>query len=39
MIIEKLNKMVNPPPKKNIHLSFWILEVDKIAGQTWEHGG
>ena len=31
MILEKLNKKVNP--KKNIYLSSWILEVDKIARQ------
>ena len=30
MILGKLNKKVNP--KKNIYLSSWILEVDKIAG-------
>ena len=37
MIIEKLNKKVNP--KKIIYLSSWILEVDKIARQTWVLGG
>ena len=31
MVLEKLNKKVNP--KKNIYLSSWILEVDKIAIQ------
>ena len=31
MILETLNKKVNP--KKNISLSSWILEADKIAGQ------
>ena len=31
MILEKLNKKVNP--KKNIYLSYGILEVDKIIGQ------
>ena len=29
MILEKLNKKVNL--KKNIYLSSWILEADKIA--------
>ena len=33
MILEKLNKKVNP--KKNILLSSWILEVDKIARQKF----
>ena len=37
MIQEKLNKKVNP--KKNLKLSSWILEVDKIARQTWVHEG
>ena len=42
MILENLNNKVNL--KKNIYLSFWILVVDKIAGQKlgargWEWGG
>ena len=36
MILEKLNKKVNL--KKNIWLSSWILEVDKIARKNWELG-
>ena len=37
MILEKLNKKVNL--KKIMLLSSWILEVVKIARQTWVHGG
>ena len=37
MILEKLNKKVNL--KKIMWLYSWILEVDKIARQTWVHGG
>ena len=37
MILEKVNKKVNI--KKIIELSSWILEVDKIARQTWVHRG
>ena len=37
MILEKLNKKVNV--KKIIWLSSWILEVDKIARQTWVQVG
>ena len=36
MILEKLNKKANL--KKIIWLSSWILEVDKIARETWVHG-
>ena len=37
MILEKLNKKVNL--KKILWLSSWILEIEKIARQTWVHGG
>ena len=37
MILEKINKKVNL--KKIIYLSSWIVELGKIARQTWVHGG
>ena len=37
MILEKLSNKVNP--KKNINISSWKGELDKITWQNWEHGG
>ena len=37
MILEKLNKKVNL--KKIMYLSSWRLEIERLPGKSWVHGG